>query len=351
MTATINDHVDPLAELSRDRRSARASRARLLTTLAPFGFALVMLLSLFVVPALDGRTPNIFSVYNSMQSYSGLGLVALALGLTMIIGEFDLSVVGSYALAGMIAVKTGVDQPLLGIVMALVACGGIGLIQGLLIARFGVNSMAITLGGYLAAIGLCGTIGDDKSQAFPNYEFSSRLNEPIAQVLSLRSVVTLVIVVVVVAAIMSTRVGRDMRATGGGRRASRTAGVRVDLIVVATFTVAGLLAGLGGTLQSYGVATATPNPGLSPLIFAITAALLGGIALSGGKGTPLGIVAGSLGLCFFAELFTTLATPQYIVSLLTGGLLVAVTLLTTEPVRRAVATLRRRRPGPSSVRA
>lgn len=348
MTPTVTEQVDPPVELRRSRRSSRASRARVAATVAPFGFALVMLAALFIVPPMMGREPNIFSVYNAMQSYSALGLVALALGLTMIIGEFDLSVVGTYALAGMIAVKMGVDQPLVGIFWALLVCAGFGLVQGILVARLGVNSMAITLGGYLTAIGLTGTIADNKSQAFPNYEFSGRLNEPIAQVLSVRSLTALAVVAVVVVALMGTRAGRDMRATGGDRRASRTAGVRVDLIVVATFTGSGLLAGLGGTLQSYGVATGTPNPGLSPLIFAITATLLGGIALSGGKGTPLGIVAGSIGLCFFAELFTTLATPQYIVSLLTGGLLVAVTLLTTEPARRGLSRLRHLLPPSSS---
>lgn len=348
MTTTLTDPGNAITELDRSRRTMRASRARIISTAAPFSFAVTMLLALFIVPSMSGREFNIFSIYNAMQSYSGLGLVALALGLTMIIGEFDLSVVGTYALAGMVAVKTGVDQPLVGILYALVVCGALGLVQGLLVARLGVNSMAITLGGYLAAIGLTGTIADNKSQAFPNYEFSSRLNEPIAQILSLRSVITVVVVALVVVLIMGTRVGRDMRATGGGRRASRTAGVRVDLIVIATFTASGVLAGLGGTLQAYGVATATPNPGLSPLIFAITATLLGGIALSGGKGTPLGIVAGALGMCFFAELFTTLATPQYVVSLLTGGLLVAVTLLTTETARRGLATLRRRPSGTSS---
>jgi ribose transport system permease protein len=319
--------------------------SRTLSAAAPFAFAAIMLAALFVVPSIAGREPNIFSVYNAMQSFSGLGLVALALGLTMIIGEFDLSVVGTYALGGMVAVKTGVDQPLVGILVAVLVCGVFGLVQGLIVARWGVNSMAITLGGYLVALGLTGTIGDNKSQAFPNYEFSGHLNQPIAQVLSQRSLVALVVVAVVVALVMLTWIGRDMRAAGGGRRASRTAGVRVDAIVVLTFAAAGALAALGGALQSYGVATASSNPGLSPLIFAVTASLLGGIALSGGKGSPLGIFAGALGLCFFAELFTTLVTPQYVVSLLTGGLLIAVTLLTTPTAHRGWKTIRRSLPG------
>ncbi|GAA1904339.1 ABC transporter permease [Nocardioides lentus] len=327
------------------RRTARrthTSRWSGLAALAPFGFAALMLVALFVVPAIAGREPTVFSVYNALQSFSGMALVALALGLTMIIGEFDLSVVGTYALGGMLAVELGVEQPVLGVVAAVVACAVLGAAQGWVVARWGVNSMAITLGGYLVALGLTGTIGDNRSQAYENYDVSGALNTPIAQVLSLRSLVALAVVALVVAVVMLTWVGRDLRATGGGRRASRVTGVRVDALVIGTFTVSAVLAALGGALQSYGVATATSNPGLSPLIFAVTASLLGGVALSGGRGTPLGIAAGALGLCFFAELFTTLVTPQYVVSLLTGGLLVAVTLLTTPTASRGWAALRRR---------
>lgn len=332
-------------------RAFRPSRGPSMMPLLPVAFPVLMGVALFVVPPLMGRTANIFSVYNSVQSFAGLGLVALALALTMIVGEFDLSVVGTYALGGMVAVKLGVEHPVLGILAALVACAVLGLVQGLLVARVGINSMAVTLGGYLVALGLTGTIGDNKSQPYPNFDLSSRLNEPIAQIFSIRSLVALVVVAAVIAVFLRTRLGRDLRATGGGRRASRTTGVRVDLIVTGTFVASAVLAALGGSLQSYGLATATSNPGLSPLIFAVTASLLGGVALSGGRGTPLGIAAGAVGLCFFNQLFTTLATPQYVVSLITGGLLIAVTLSATPTAARTVKRLRtqsadRRRPTP-----
>nr|WP_279538897.1 ABC transporter permease [Allobranchiibius sp. GilTou38] len=299
-----------------------------------------MLIALFVVPPLRNVPVNSFSVYNALQSFAALGLVALALGLTMIVGEFDLSVVGTYALGGMIAVKFGVHHPVLGILCALLVCAAFGLVQGLLVAHLGINSMAVTLGGYLASLGLTGTISNNKSIPFSNYAFSGRLNQPIASILSLKIVVALVAMAVVAVVVMGTTLGRNMRATGGGRRASRTAGVRVNLMVVGAFVASAVLSALGGSLQSFGVATATANPGLSPLIFAVTATLLGGIALSGGRGNPLGIIAGGIGLCFFAQLFTTLASPQYTVSLLTGGLLIVVTVFSTTNTARRAQLLR-----------
>ncbi|MBD8605536.1 ABC transporter permease [Aeromicrobium sp. CFBP 8757] len=331
--------------MSTDVRSRPIATAgsRSWASLVPLLFPVLMLVALFVIPPLADREANAFSVYNSLQSLAGLGLVALALGLTMIIGEFDLSVVGTFALGGMLAVKLGEQSPVTGVLVAIVVCALLGLVQGIVVALLGVNSMAITLGGYLLSLGVAGTIGDNKSQPYGNLDLSARLNEPIAQVLSVRSLVALAVMAGVIGVLAATRIGRDMRATGGGRRASRTAGVRVDAIVIGTFVASAGLAALGGSLQSYGVATAASNPGLSPLIFAVTATLLGGVALSGGRGTAFGVVAGATGLCFFNQLFSTMATPQYVISLLTGALLIAATVLTTPAARRGLARVRRAR--------
>lgn len=316
------------------------SRLRWISNLWPVAFAIVMLLLLFVVPIAGGRSVTVFSLYNALQSFAGLGLIALALGLTMIIGEFDLSVVGTWALGGMIAVKLGGQNPLIGALAALIVCGLLGLLQGFIVSRFSLNSMAVTLAGYLVALGATGIIGDNKSQPYANFGITAAMNSPVAGVFSVRSLVAITVFIVVGLLFVLTRMGRDLRATGGGRRASRTAGVRVNAIVTLTFAASGALAALGGTLQSLGVATASSSPGLSPLIFGVTASLLGGIALSGGKGSPLGIAAGALALCLLSQLFTDLASPQYMASLITGALLIILTVTTTPIAGRLWKKLR-----------
>ncbi|WP_417509731.1 ABC transporter permease [Microbacterium sp.] len=320
--------------------SSLTSRANRAISLWPLAFALAMLIVLYIVPLLNGRTPTLFSTYNALQSFAGLSLVALAIGLTMIIGEFDLSVLGTYALGGMIAVKLGGENPLVGALAAMVFCGVFGALQGFVIARFAVNSMAVTLAGYLVTLGATGTIGDDRSQPYANFDLTAFLNLPIAGIFSVRSGIAILVIIVISVLFLATPLGRDMRATGGGRRASRTAGVRVNPIVIGTFAISGTLAALGGTLQSYGVATATSNPGLSPLIFAVTAALLGGIALTGGRGTPVGIAAGALGLSFLSQMFTDMASPQFVSSLVRGSLLVIVTVFATPVIIRYIRRLR-----------
>ncbi|MCX6422803.1 MAG: ABC transporter permease [Actinobacteria bacterium] len=299
-----------------------------------FGFAepkwpvfllLALVILTFAVPPIFNQASSAFTIYNVLQNTAVLGMVALGLGLTMIVGEFDLSVAGTYALGGMVAVKLGTGNPLVGLLAALAVCVTFGLIQGLIIAKLKINSMALTLGGYLVALGLTGTIGNNKSQSFSNYEIGIQLNQPIGTVFSIRIFIGIAVFLAVFLLMNLTNLGRGMRATGGGRRASRTAGVRVDAVVILTFGASAGLAALGGILQAYCTATATSNPGLFPLIFAVTACLLGGLGLAGGRGGAFGIACGALTIAMLSELFSTVAAPAYVTGLFTGLLLIVVT--------------------------
>ena len=102
-----------------------------------------------------------------------------------------------------------------------------------------------------------------------------------------------------------THLGRDIRAVGGDRRASRMVGVEVDRVLIGVFIASAVCSALGGILLAYSFATALSNPGLYPLQFAVTAAILGGVSLVGGVGGVVGIAAGALTLSLLQELFST----------------------------------------------
>jgi ribose/xylose/arabinose/galactoside ABC-type transport system permease subunit len=124
------------------------------------------------------------------------------------------------------------------------------------------------------------------------------------------------------------RVGRDIRAIGGDRHAARTAGVRVDRLLIGVFIVSAVGAALTGALLSYGLATASPtNIGVDVLTFSATAALLGGVSLSGGRGNVIGIAAGVLSLSVLEEILAILNSAEYVSNLVTGALLLIVTIV------------------------
>ena len=296
--------------------------------LAPFAILLIMIVALALVPVVTQYTVRTANVYDIFQNFASYGLVALALGITIIAGEFDLSVSSMYLLGGMVAVLTGAGSPLVGIIAALGTSILVGLVQGGLIARFRLNSMPVTLGGYLVVLGITYILGHNKSVIYDNFTVGLRLDKPVLQIFSIRSLVSLGIFVLVAFVLRYLRVGRDLRAIGGDRRAARVAGVPVDRLLIGVFVVSALGAALPGALLSYSLATASPtNIGFDVLTFSATAALIGGVRLTGGKGGAVGIAAGVLSLSVLQEILAILRSPGYVSSLITGGLLVVVTIV------------------------
>ena len=309
--------------------------------LAPFGILAVMILALALLPTVTDYTVRTANVYDIGQNFASYGLVALALGITIIAGEFDLSVSSMYLLGGMVAVLTGVGSPVVGVLAGLGAAVLVGLVQGTLIAWFRLNSMPVTLGGYLVVLGITYVLGHSKSVLYENYSVGLRLDKPVAQIFSIRSLVSLGIFVIAAIALRYVRVGRDIRAIGGDRRAARVAGVSVDRLLVGVFVLSALGAALPGALLSYSLATASPtNIGFDVLTFSATAALIGGVSLSGGKGGAVGIAAGVLSLSVLQEILSIMRAPDYVSSLITGGLLVAVTVVWAPDLSRWFRTTR-----------
>jgi ribose transport system permease protein len=302
--------------------TARSGPARPYVILGFIGVLFVLL------PVLrPGTSVGAVNLKNVLESLASLGLVTLALGLTMIAGEFDLSVSSTFLLGAMIAVKTGVGSPLVGILVA-VGCGlAVGLVQGIAIATLRMNSMSVTLGGFIALLGLVFVISNSNSISYADLDVGARLDKPILTIFSIRILVTIAIFAAVAVVFSFSTLGRDLRATGSDRTASRVAGVRVHWLLIGVFGLSGFLATLGGGLQGYSLAYATPDRTVAPLIFATTATLLGGVPLSGGRGNPLGIAAGVLALSLIIEAIPILNSPEYVNSLVPAAVLLVVTLM------------------------
>jgi ribose/xylose/arabinose/galactoside ABC-type transport system permease subunit len=311
--------------------------------------AVMPLVSILVVlgafgcsPLLNGKPLQVFDVYNALQGFAQLGLLALAIGLTMIAGEFDLSVVGTYALGGMLAVQLGAKSPVLGVLAALGAGAAVGLVQGALIARLRIASMPVTLATYIALLGLTYAMSGGLSKSYPNSAATLWVDQSLGGVFSPRSLLTLTAFLIAAAVLGFTKLGRELRAIGSDRRASRVAGVRVDRRLIAVFTISGVLAALGGALLSYSYASANPDPGLQPLILAAVAALLGGVSLAGGRGAPLGVLAGALSVAVLAQIVAVTALPDFTTQLLYAALLAVIVAIESPGLRASLDRLRAR---------
>ncbi len=311
-------------------------------TLVPAAALLVVLAAFLCTPLVSGRALTTFDFYNTFQGLAQLGLLTLGLGATMIAGEFDLSVAGTYVLGGMLAVRTGQSSAILGVVVAVAAGAAIGTGQGALIARLRIPSLPVTLAAYIALLGLSSAMSGGLSVTYPNTGATLWVDRHIAVIFSVPSLVTIAGFLITAAVFGGTRLGREIRAIGGDRRASRVAGVRVERRLVGLFTASGMLAALGGALFSYSYATANPNPGLQPLILAAVGCLVGGVSLAGGRGLPIGLLAGALSVALLGQIDAVTAIPDYYTELLYAALLGVIVALDAPGLRRGLDRLRAR---------
>lgn len=297
----------------------------------PNGRPIWMLLAVFAVLALVDhgagyflRLPTLFSV---MQLFATLGLAALALGVGMMMGEYDLSIAGTYALAGVVAVRTGVDYPLLGLALAVATGMAAGALQGWIIVWLRISAIALTLGGMLVLFGLTYILAGGETIRFANAGATNWLQQSILHgALSLRALVVVVVFAVLAVVFGWTRIGRDILAIGSNRAGARLAGVNTAAFRVGVFALDGGLAALGGALLSYSLAAASAV-GLSDILVPATAAaIIGGVSLGGGKGRPFGVACGVLILCLLRSGLSAIGVTPFMLDTITGAVLLAVAL-------------------------
>jgi ribose/xylose/arabinose/galactoside ABC-type transport system permease subunit len=299
--------------------------------------------AVLVMALIDRGTGYFFSlgtIFSVMQLFATLGLVALGLGLSMLVREFDLSVAGMVGLAGAIAVMTGVTNPWLGAFLGVGAGVASGLLQGIIMIWLGLSSVGVTLGGLLTLQGLTYVLTDNRTIGYPNLAVALKLNAPIADLVSVRSIAALAVFVLAALVMTCTHIGRDVIATGSDRRASRIAGLNTDRIVIGVFAASGACAALAGVLLSYSLGAASPVALADVLAPAAAAAIVGGVSVAGGRGSPMGIAAGVVTLCVLRSGLSAIGVEPHVHDLVTGIILVVIAVLDAPDLARRVTAWR-----------
>jgi ribose transport system permease protein len=296
---------------------------------------LLMLVVVFIVLSVASEffltTRNLTNVARQM---SVVGIVALGQALVIIGGGIDLSVgsvIGLSAVtAAMLSAATG--SPLLGIFGALAVGTAVGVVNGLLVTRVRINPFITTLGTLSIARGTALLVTNGNPQRFDNWAAwlgYGKIGELPVQ---------FALLVVLTAAVwfFANRVkwGRNVYAVGDNARAARLAGVDVRGTRILVFTICGALAGLGGLLLGGMLTNANPNLGLGYELDVIAAVILGGVALTGGRGSILGVVIGAALMALLRNAFVLLNISGYWQTI-TIGLVVIVAVGADSLARKA----------------
>jgi ribose/xylose/arabinose/galactoside ABC-type transport system permease subunit len=242
-------------------------------------------------------TSNFLSVGNfRTQLIQASPVIVVALGMALVIGTegVDLSVGAVMALAAaVIPLYLGYGF-VVAILVALLAGLLAGLVNGLLVAAVGVQPIVATLAIFVGGRGLALVLAGGQLKSILDPTF---LSLGTADVLGIPIIVLVAALVGLVIAFLVRRTtfGRRVVAIGGNRRASELSGLPVKRVLLGTYLISGLLAALAGILATARLQASDPSTvGLLFELYAITAVVVGGTPLSGGRVRVLGTIAGAL---------------------------------------------------------
>ena len=291
----------------------------------------IRLVLLVGMPVIFGLSVNHYfsqaNLYAIFQAFAFLGIIALGLSVTMVAGEFDLSVAAISTVAGLITVKFGGDSASLGILYAVIFGVVVGVANAALLPWLGVSSLVTTVGSMMFLTGVGYWLAGGRVLSYSNLDVSDFLDQSVAGIFSPRSLITIACFVVVSLVLRFTTLGRDLYASGGHRKAAIQSGARVGKALTVGFVISGGLSALGGGLLSLSLATASATMGSNILLQAASAAIVGGVALGGGIGSPLGVAMGVLILTILNNGLGLLNATSTQILLVNGLLLLIVVLL------------------------
>ncbi len=260
-----------------------------------------------------------------LRQSSTIGIVAIGATLVILLGEIDLSLGSILAVSGVVGaelvISTGLPVPVAA--LAAVALGGAcGLVNGLNVTQLRVNSFMATLGmmSVLEGIAFLRTggntlFGDRLEQlAFLSNGYVAGVPFPVLLLFACYALGWLVL--------NRTTYGARIYAVGNNQRASYLAGIRVDLIKVGTFTLVGALAGVGGLLQVSRLNSAGGGMGADLLFPVVTAVVLGGVSLTGGKGRILDVLVASVFLATINNGLILIGVSGYAQEVVSGAILI-----------------------------
>ncbi|MET0748063.1 MAG: ATP-binding cassette domain-containing protein, partial [Rhizobium sp.] len=297
-----------------------------------------ILLGLYVYSQNDNFF-SIYNIYNILLLATALGFIAMGQTVALLMGGIDLSV---GPLAGFLVVVASFfindDKSTLvmlaGFLLMFVGAFITGAINGLLIRFANFTPIAATLAMYIAIQGFSFLLRDN-----PDGYISATVTDWINWQWGPFPVAFLALVIAAVIGeyvLRKTRAGWRLRAVGSDENSSRRAGIRVDLSFITGYVVCSLLTSLGAIMLMTQIGVGDPRQGINYTLSSITAVVLGGTSLAGGRGTFIGTVLGAVLLTEVLNAVTFLGLTQTYQYLFQSILVVVAALVYSGVRRRAV---------------
>jgi L-arabinose transport system permease protein len=278
--------------------------------------------SVFVPSFLTER--NMLGLFQSVVT---IGIVSCTMMFCLASRDFDLSVGSIVAFTGMVAVmaSNASGSIIIGLIAAL-ACGTfVGFVNGTIIAKLRINALITTLATMQIVRGLALISSDGRAVGINDPGFYQLA---LSRFLGIPTPIWIMLILFSVFGFVLNRsvFGRNTLAIGGNPEASRLAGVNVDGMRIWIFTIQGLVCAVAGILLASRITSGQPNAATGLELSAISACVLGGVSLAGGRAAMTGVIVGVL-ILGIAENAMNLLNIQAFYQYLVRGLILLLAVL------------------------
>ena len=285
---------------------------------------LIALLVLFfaLIPSFGSER----NMLNILKTTSITALTCIGLSVVIIGGNLDLSVGSTMSLLGVLSVSMQTVDPLLGILVPIGAAVGIGLLNGTLVYKFKINSIVVTLGTMSILAGIALMPSNSMSIQGVAGTWYSNIAGTMLGPIPIYVFYFVILAVVMQLILKRTLFGKSLFYMGNNKEAAAIAGHNVGKTVILSFVICSLCVGVSAIVMSSRTMTANPIGGTGLEFEALTAVLLGGISLIGGKGSIFGTVIGVLLLTIIVNGMNLLGAA-YEYQLMARGILILVAII------------------------
>ncbi|WP_225033684.1 L-arabinose ABC transporter permease AraH [Paraburkholderia sp. XV] len=290
---------------------------------------IVIFVVMFITMSLT--VDHFFSIENMLGlalSISQIGMVACTMMFCLASRDFDLSIGSTVAFAGVLCamVLNATGNTFIAIVAAVVAGSVIGFVNGAVIAYLRINALITTLATMEIVRGLGFIVSHGQAVGVSSDTFIALGSLSMFGV-SLPIWVTLVCFIVFGVMLNSTVYGRNTLAIGGNPEASRLAGINVERTRVYIFLIQGAVTALAGVILASRITSGQPNAAEGFELNVISACVLGGVSLLGGRATISGVVIGVLIMGTVENVMNLMNIDAFYQYLVRGAILLAAVLL------------------------
>lgn len=305
-----------------------------------FTLVLTLLVVCIAMTVLSDKFLTAGNLINVLRQSSQFGIMAIGMTMLILLGGIDLSVGSVQALAGVAAVWVlkSTNSVALAVLTGIAVGALIGVVNGLIITKMKITPLICTLGTMSIISGIALILTKAVSIQVQNAQYAF-----IGSGRVLGIPVPLIIMVVLVAVFFFvlnyTTFGRYIYAIGGNPAAARLAGIPVDRITLTAYVLSGCLTGLAAVILSSRLGSGQPTAGSGSEMTVIAAVIIGGVSLSGGKGSLLGAIIGVITLYVLTNGMVLLNVSSFWQDVMRGMLIILAVFIDLKRNERSAKAL------------